>query len=106
MSTTTHPGSKIPVVLFTHPTCVGCSEAIRRLTAFAGDHEDLDFRVSSLAGNEGKTLAGQWNIKSVPTIVFNNDPQMMIVGVPKAETLDALYQVIKHGDRRPLRDKV
>ncbi len=104
MSTT--PGTKIPVVLFTHPTCVGCSEAIRRMTAFAGDHQELQFRITSLAGTEGQALADRWNVKSVPTIIFNDDPQMRIVGVPKAETLDALYQAIKHGERRPLRAEV
>lgn len=41
-----------------------------------------------------------------PTIVINDDPQMGLVGVPRAEMLNALYQVIKHGDRRPVRTEV
>lgn len=81
----------IPVVLFTHPTCVGCTEAIRRMQAFSDDHADVDFRITSLAGQEGKTLAEQWGVKSVPTVVFNDNPQLMIVGVPKKSTLDTAY---------------
>lgn len=100
------PGRKIPVVLFTHPTCMGCSDAIRRMTAFAADHQELQFRITSLAGEEGQALADRWKVKSVPTIIFNDDPQMRIVGVPKAQTLDAMYQAIKYGDRRPLRTEV
>lgn len=85
--------TRLPVVLFTHPTCVGCTEAIRRMQTFSDEHEDVNFRITSLAGREGQELAEKWGVKSVPTIIFNNDPQISIVGVPKIETLDATYRM-------------
>ncbi len=76
------------------------------MTAFAEDHQELQFRITSLASEQGQALAGRWNIKSVPTIVFNDDPELRIVGVPKAATLDAMFKVIQQGDHRPVRAKV
>jgi len=79
---------KITAILFTHPTCIGCGESIRRMQKLEAERDDLDFRIISLAGATGQELARKWHIRSVPTIIFNDNPELRIVGIPKAETLD------------------
>jgi len=83
---------RISAVLFTHPTCIGCGEAIRQMKAFADQHDVLDFEVQSLAGKSGMILAKKWNVQSVPTIVFNNDPIVRIVGIPSMELIESKVQ--------------
>ncbi len=81
---------KIHAVLFTHPTCVGCGEAYRRLESYSKEHETVEVEVQSLAGEEGKLLAKKWRVNTVPTIIVDDDPDFRIMGVPKPDTLHNL----------------
>ena len=85
---------KIKAILFTHPTCVGCGESIRRMQKLEAERDDLDFEIISLVGATGQRLAREWHIQSVPTIIFNDNPDLRIVGIPKPETLQEMLKKI------------
>ncbi len=87
---------KIRIVLFTHPTCVGCGESIRRMQKFEKENDDIEFEIMSLAGRPGRELGEKWNIHSVPTIIFNNDPENRIMGIPKVETINSIIENLKN----------
>ncbi len=86
---------KIRAVLFTHPTCVGCGETIRRMQEWEKERDDLKFEIMSLAGKSGHELARQWHIHSVPTLVFNNNPELHILGIPSRATFETMMERVK-----------
>jgi predicted DsbA family dithiol-disulfide isomerase len=86
---------KIHIVLFTHPTCVGCGESIRRMQRLEKEENDIDFEIMSLAGETGKKLGEKWHIHSVPTIVFDDDPENRIMGIPKPETIQSILSKLR-----------
>ncbi len=86
---------KIKAILFTHPTCVGCGESIRRMQQWAGERDDLDFEVMSLAGASGHAQAAKWHIHSVPTIIFDNNPHYHIMGIPSRETFERMMATVR-----------
>jgi glutaredoxin len=83
---------RLTALLFTHPTCVGCGEALRRLEAFTGDHPDVEMQIVSLAAQSGQTLARVYRVRTVPTILFRGNPGQRVIGVPKIGELESLYQ--------------
>jgi glutaredoxin len=87
--------AKIHIVLFTHPTCVGCGESIRRMQRLEEEENDIDFEIMSLAGKTGQELGTKWHIHSVPTIVFNDDPENRIMGIPKPETINTILNKLR-----------
>lgn len=86
--------SKIKVVLFTHPTCTGCRETYRRFEQWEKERDDLSFKVQSLAGPRGHALAEKWHIRSVPTVIFNDDPELRITGIPRRQTMEEMLRKI------------
>ncbi len=86
---------KIKAILFTHPTCVGCGESIRRMQQWAEERNDLDFEVMSLAGASGHAQAARWHIHSVPTIIFDNNPEYHIMGIPSRETFETMMKRVR-----------
>lgn len=87
--------TKIRAVLFTHPTCVGCGESIRRMQQWERERDDLQFEIMSLAGKSGHELARKWHIHSVPTIVFDDNPAFSILGIPSPATFEAMMARVK-----------
>lgn len=87
---------KIKAVLFTHPTCTGCRETYRRFKEWQKQRDDLLFEVQSLAGASGHALAEKWQIHSVPTVIFNDDPAVRITGIPRLKTVEEILKKIKN----------
>jgi glutaredoxin len=70
--------------VFTHPTCTTCPQAIRLASEIAQDDPDIDFRVISLGSAQGRAVAREMQVLSVPTLFVED---IRFVGVPTREAL-------------------
>lgn len=83
---------KIPLRVFTHPTCLTCPQAIRLTQDVAAHDPDIEWQLTSLATPAGRQIAAAHEILSVPTILVGAEG-LRLVGVP---TRDALLQAIEN----------
>ncbi len=81
---------KIPLRVFTHPTCLTCPQAIRLTQDVAAQDSDIEWQLTSLATEKGRQIAAAHQILSVPTILVGEEC-IRLVGVP---TRAALLQAI------------
>ncbi|MDZ7378196.1 MAG: thioredoxin family protein [candidate division KSB1 bacterium] len=77
---------KVPVHVFTHPTCTTCPQAIRLTQEVAEQDPDIEWRLTSLATPAGRQEAAARQILSVPTILVG-EPPIRLVGVPSRTAL-------------------
>jgi len=81
---------KIPIQVYTHPTCLTCPQAIRLTQAIAAQDPDIDLRITSLATERGRQEAAAYHILSVPTILVGTS-RTRFTGVPtRAALLEAI----------------
>lgn len=80
-------GKKVPVKVFTHPTCISCKAAIQMVERLAREHPEVCVTVVSLASASGREEARREEILSVPTILVGHGRRL--VGVPRWEDLVA-----------------
>ncbi len=85
--------STIDVLVFTHPTCTTCPQAIQMVQRLAEQDHQVQMRLISLATSSGRELARTMNVWSVPTIVVR---QTRFVGVPAWNELLAAVEREKH----------
>lgn len=74
----------IEIRLFTHPTCATCPTAIQMVQRLTEQDPQVQMRLISLATANGREIAKQSNVLSVPTIFVN---QTRFVGVPRWDDL-------------------
>ncbi|MDH4121577.1 MAG: hypothetical protein OEV94_07725 [Deltaproteobacteria bacterium] len=82
----------VTAVLFTHPMCVGCGEAIALLTRLGQQNPRVQVRFLSLAGKEGKAAGERLGVHAVPTVVFQDNPALRMEGVPEWEALTDMVE--------------
>ena len=75
----------IPIKMFTHPVCTGCSTTILLLQEMVDENPDLDLQFFSLASDRGREKAKALQVLSVPT-VFIGDTRF--VGTPNRNDLE------------------
>ncbi|MDH4224324.1 MAG: thioredoxin family protein [Deltaproteobacteria bacterium] len=88
---------RLKVVLFTHPVCVGCGEAIGMLTRLEQEDPEVEAVFYSLAGQSGKDLAQKWGVMAVPTLVFAENPAWRLEGVPNPQVLAQAVEGARRG---------
>lgn len=83
---------KIPIQVYTHPTCLTCPQAIKLTQDIAAKEPDIDLRITSLASARGRQEAAALDILSVPTILVGQPP-IRFTGVPtRAVLMEAIEQ--------------
>ena len=80
----------IEIRLFTHPTCATCPTAIQMVQRLTEQDPHVQMRLISLATANGREIAKQSNVLSVPTIFVN---QTRFVGV---HGWDDLLEAVAH----------
>lgn len=86
---------KIPIQVYTHPTCLTCPQAIRLTQDVAAKEFDIDLRITSLASERGRAEAAGLDILSVPTILVG-EQKIRFTGVPtRAALMQAIEQARK-----------
>lgn len=78
---------RVPVKVFTHPTCTSCKAAIQMAERLAREYPEVSVIVVSLASAAGREEARREDILSVPTVLVGQSRRL--VGVPRWEDLVA-----------------
>lgn len=81
---------KIPVRVFTHPTCLTCPQAIRLTQEVAAQDPEIEWMHTSLATEAGRKVAAAHQILSVPTILIGAEPIRLVGASNRAALLEAI----------------
>ncbi len=79
----------IRILLFTHPICSGCQEALAAAERLRAERPDeVELEVISLASARGRQRAREASVVVVPTLIVG---EQRIVGAP---TIDELRRLV------------
>ncbi|MBT4945542.1 MAG: hypothetical protein HON27_05185 [Candidatus Marinimicrobia bacterium] len=88
---------KMTLRIFTHPACSGCGPAVELGWKLSESVDDLLLETVKLENKAGLAHAQKVGIKTIPSLIFYRDDveQKRIVGLPKAEFLQEVYEELK-----------
>lgn len=84
----------IEIELFTHPTCMGCQEALTALRALAREGR-LSLEVTSLGAPSGRRRATELGVSVVPTVRMGDRYRLL----ERPEDLEELLAELANGHR-------
>lgn len=84
----------IKLIVFTHPACSGCGDAVKSGWELSQQYPELDLETCSLETKQGLEQANNSGIKLIPTLIFykNGEEHKRFVGQTALSELKAAYQ--------------